>query len=456
MNSVLSIAINVIFDFLVIETVIAAVLVGIAWGMIRLGRIKAPVHRHMVWLFTLIAIVIMPVLWLYTPKLTLSILPIQNPIGAILLQEADFLSAWLADDYSYRALFSGINMIVWLWCAGFLFLTTRLILSGYRLSRIIDSSTLVSDDILPKKVLAGKIKLLLTSQVDSPVCLGLLRPLILLPEQMYYNSSREELRMMLRHEIAHIERKDCWVNLFQRIVEAFLFFHPLVWYASLQLTHQREQLCDNHVIADGISPTNYIKMLTRIVEQGFEKKCFHALALFEGKLLIRMRSLLEPDNTNQIKASRWATVAGVMVMFMFLVIGTVRIEAEAGISHSQGLIPREETVKQSEDWETCNLRDVDQRPSILYQHGPIYPFSATKEGIEGKVMIRATVDKDGYAREPEVVSAEPEGVFEEAALDAIAESRFKPAIKDGKRVDCVVILPIKFELPKEQKEQKTD
>jgi protein TonB len=93
------------------------------------------------------------------------------------------------------------------------------------------------------------------------------------------------------------------------------------------------------------------------------------------------------------------------------------------------------------------LSQVDQKPSVLRSIPPTYPFLAKRKNIEGQVMLRFVVDKDGYAQEPEVFSAEPEGAgFEEAALKAIARYKFKPAIKDGEAVDCIVRLPISFEL----------
>jgi outer membrane biosynthesis protein TonB len=59
------------------------------------------------------------------------------------------------------------------------------------------------------------------------------------------------------------------------------------------------------------------------------------------------------------------------------------------------------------------------------------------------------VDKEGNPQEPEVVSTEPDdvaGVFDDAAIDTVKRYKFKPAVKDGKPVDCIVKLPISFTL----------
>lgn len=91
-----------------------------------------------------------------------------------------------------------------------------------------------------------------------------------------------------------------------------------------------------------------------------------------------------------------------------------------------------------------NLANIDQPPKILSASMPRYPFTAKKEGIEGRVVLKLVVDSNGNAQEPVVVKSEPEGVFDKAALESISNYRFKPAVKNGKNVACIVRLPIKF------------
>jgi protein TonB len=93
-----------------------------------------------------------------------------------------------------------------------------------------------------------------------------------------------------------------------------------------------------------------------------------------------------------------------------------------------------------------DISEVDQKPRLIRSVQPQYPFLAKQKNIEGKVLVRFTIDKDGYPRKPEVYTAEPEGYFEEAALKAIMRYKFQPATKDGLPVDCIAIQPINFGL----------
>lgn len=92
------------------------------------------------------------------------------------------------------------------------------------------------------------------------------------------------------------------------------------------------------------------------------------------------------------------------------------------------------------------LTEVDQPPRVLRVFPPQYPYRAKRDGIEGHVMLKFVVDVNGLARESRVVEAEPEGIFEESALRALERYRFRPAVKNGKPVSCIVNLPVSFQL----------
>lgn len=89
---------------------------------------------------------------------------------------------------------------------------------------------------------------------------------------------------------------------------------------------------------------------------------------------------------------------------------------------------------------------VDHKPRVLRPVTPIYPYQATISGIEGRVVVRFIVDENGEVQNPEVVKAEPKGVFEEAALAAIARYKFIPAKIGSKNVKCIATMPIGFKL----------
>ena len=79
--------------------------------------------------------------------------------------------------------------------------------------------------------------------------------------------------------------------------------------------------------------------------------------------------------------------------------------------------------------------------------GPIYPPAAKADGVEGVVVVRYGVSLDGRVVNARVDSAQPEGVFEDAALTAVRSWRYNPALKDGEPVAVDnVVSTLRFEL----------
>lgn len=73
--------------------------------------------------------------------------------------------------------------------------------------------------------------------------------------------------------------------------------------------------------------------------------------------------------------------------------------------------------------------DGDYLPIVKV--APIYPRRAQSRGIEGFVIVEFTVTKNGSVRDPIVVQAKPEGIFDRAAMDAAMKFKYKPRVVDG-------------------------
>lgn len=81
----------------------------------------------------------------------------------------------------------------------------------------------------------------------------------------------------------------------------------------------------------------------------------------------------------------------------------------------------------------------------------VYPPAAKAGGIEGFVVVRYDVTVEGLVANAEVVEAEPEGVFEEAALASIVQWRFRAATLVGKPVETPGMLStLRFRLSEDE------
>jgi len=70
----------------------------------------------------------------------------------------------------------------------------------------------------------------------------------------------------------------------------------------------------------------------------------------------------------------------------------------------------------------------------LVKVAPVYPYHAQLNGREGYVILEFTVDADGRVRDPIVIEDSPQGLFDDAAIDAALQFRYVPRVVDGKRV----------------------
>jgi TonB family protein len=85
----------------------------------------------------------------------------------------------------------------------------------------------------------------------------------------------------------------------------------------------------------------------------------------------------------------------------------------------------------------------------LERRSPDYPDGARSAGLEGYVDVDLTVLRDGRTGWVRVRRAEPAGLFEQAALEAVRDWRFEPPQRDGEIVECSVSTRLRFALSDE-------
>ena len=85
----------------------------------------------------------------------------------------------------------------------------------------------------------------------------------------------------------------------------------------------------------------------------------------------------------------------------------------------------------------------DEAPTPLRTQAPVYPDSLRREGISGLVSISVSIDESGNVASTSV-SKSSNPAFDQAALDAVARWKFKPAKKAGQPVAVTVVLPVRF------------
>jgi beta-lactamase regulating signal transducer with metallopeptidase domain len=119
------------------------------------------------------------------------------------------------------------------------------------------------DELAARLGLTRRVTLLETRETVVPMTWGIVRPVVLLPNESH-DWSDERRRFVLLHELAHVKRLDVLFQSIARLACALYWFNPLAWYALWRLRVERELACDDCVVAAGERPSDYASQLVQI------------------------------------------------------------------------------------------------------------------------------------------------------------------------------------------------
>ncbi|RKZ33487.1 hypothetical protein DRQ33_04215 [bacterium] len=91
---------------------------------------------------------------------------------------------------------------------------------------------------------------------------------------------------------------------------------------------------------------------------------------------------------------------------------------------------------------------VEIKPSVVSRPDPQYPDIAKRSGLEGAVIVEFVIDTTGSVLpgSAKIIQAKPEGIFEQAALNAIYKWKFTPGQQRDRRVRVRWQQPIIFRI----------
>ena len=201
-----------------------------------------------------------------------------------------------------------ISWQAWLflgWTVGVLVLVTILVQRFWFVRSLVAQSEPISaerinDTLTECQKMIGlrrPIELRLTKNMMSPAACGLMNPVVLMPEELLAKLSKDKLRAVLLHELAHIKRGDLWVNLFQTLLQIMYFFNPLLWLANAIIRSIREKAVDEMVLTKMEGDASaYSSTLVDIAEIAFSRPHFslRLVGVVESKkaLTDRIRHIL--------------------------------------------------------------------------------------------------------------------------------------------------------------------
>lgn len=229
------------------------------------------------------------------------------------------------DSVSYR-LSAQLPLIVAIWMTGLSFFLLRLAGGVWYAGRLKYKATTELPPSFQQLVirLARKtgvkraVRVMESTLLQTPVVVGWLKPVILLPVGMVNRLSLEQTEAILAHELAHICRHDYLLNLLQSFMEALFYFNPAVWHISALVRAEREHSCDDTAVRVCGNSLAYAKALVQLQEMSRPAPAL-AMALHNGKgaLLHRIQRILHPSIKSSSDIMEKITVTGLLLAAVF-------------------------------------------------------------------------------------------------------------------------------------------
>jgi len=105
------------------------------------------------------------------------------------------------------------------------------------------------------------VQIWISEFISSPVTIGFLKPVILIPVAALNNLTLQQLEAVILHELTHIKRYDYLLNLIISFIKAILYFNPFVKAFALIIERERESSCDKMVLQYQYNPVDYAAAL---------------------------------------------------------------------------------------------------------------------------------------------------------------------------------------------------
>ncbi len=309
--------------------------------------------------------------------------------------------------------------IVSVWVAGLIFYFLRVSGSILYLVRIRNAPRLLIDPEWRMKTtefsymlkIKRKIGIFLSENINMPITIGYLKPLVLLPASLLAGPPPEMIEAIIAHELAHIKRNDYLLNIFQTLIETLFFYHPGVWYISSRIRRERELACDDIAIGLTTDRVNYAKALAFAQQTIFETGSLSlAFAPRKNSLLERIKRL----NTKiTMKTNLFEKLtAGFIILSAFLLLSFMIDGKNSEFKNSNspnpeatealpqpksfpepGVSPVPDTHRKIVRFKhRADMEEIDSLVTVLHTHG------STGEEVEKVIEIAMT--------DPEIIDIE--------------------------------------------------
>ena len=309
----------------------------------------------------------------------------------------------------------------------------------------------------------GNLKVYAKTDLPSPILVGLIRPRLFLPSK-WSSWTSEELRGVVKHELAHLERRDIYVLILQAMATALFGANPLIWLLNRRLMYVRELRCDEAVLREtSLSPAEYGRLLLGLVDRRPMPSALTVFFADRGTTLKKRLEHVLSFKESGIKRSKRQLAVLILVGLAIVplsireaytqnerAIGALNPSGDGRGTELNQVQQTAPAVADTSDTVTVAVpmddeADVKTKPLSIGQFKSTVILSdilaqftnssmATEEGFDATVTLKVRVDADAWVGDVKVINVEGPAGFRNAVEDVVSRMRFKPAKRDSENV----------------------
>ncbi len=170
----------------------------------------------------------------------------------------------------------------------------------------------------------GEIPLMSSLNVETPMVIGVFRRSLVALMPAYRQYSEDELKLIFRHELLHVQRCDVQTKIYMLFCTALCWFVPFAWIALRKLSEDLELSCDELVLNDA-EETARRRYAELILKTGSSRGFSTCLSAADGTMRYRLRSIMNP--AKKISGVLLLAVSGGALVFA---LGTVGFASQSG------------------------------------------------------------------------------------------------------------------------------
>jgi uncharacterized protein (TIGR03435 family) len=145
--------------------------------------------------------------------------------------------------------------------------------------------------------------------MPEPAVVGVLKPVLLIPQGLEQRLTRAELHGVLAHERCHVAWRDNLAASLHMLAEVLFWFHPLIWWLGARLVEERERACDERVLADGHAPESYAEGILKVCERSLASRLACVSGISGASLRARIEAIVQNRHVERLGTVRKALLA---------------------------------------------------------------------------------------------------------------------------------------------------